>query len=80
MPKLIVRGFFVVCLLFLVVVCWKLLTASQHQHPAVPYAIFVQALDAGKIQETYLKFVGKDSSEEEVRDVSTKDLPSLIKR
>ena len=27
-----------------------------------------------------LKFVGKDSSENEVRDVSTKDLPNLIKK
>jgi len=49
----------------------------------------VQALDTGKIQKTSiymgytfadLKFVGKDSYSAEVTDVSTKDLPNLIKK
>ena len=89
MLKLIRRGFFVICLFFLIVICWKLLTASHNQHSSVPYAAFLQALAADKIQKTSiymgytladLKFVEKDSSEAEVRDVSTKDLPHLIKR
>jgi len=89
MLKVIRRGFFVICLFFFVFVCWKLLTASHNKQPSVPYAAFLQALDAGKIQRTSiymgytladLKFVGKDSSSAEVTDVSTKDLPNLIKK
>jgi ATP-dependent Zn protease len=89
MLRLVRRGFFVICLFFFTVVCWRLLTASHNKQLSVPYAAFLQALDGGKIQKTSiymgytladLKFVAKDSSEAEVTDVSTKDLPSLIKR
>ena len=88
MLKLIRRAFFVICLFFFAVICWKLLTASHNQQSSVSYTSFLQALDAGKIQKTSiymgytladLKFVEKDTSEAEVRDVSTKDLPNLIK-
>jgi len=88
MLKLIRRGFFVICLLFFVIICWKLFTASHNQRSSVSYTSFLQALEAGKIQKTAiymgytladLKFVEKDTSEAEVSDVSTKDLPQLIK-
>jgi ATP-dependent Zn protease len=89
MLRLVGRGFFVICLFFFTVVCWKLLTASHNKQLTVPYTAFLQALDGGKIQKTSiymgytladLKFIAKDSSEAEVTDVSTKDLPRLIKR
>jgi ATP-dependent Zn protease len=89
MLKVIRRGFFVLCLFFFAIICWKLLTASYNKQPPTPYASFLQALDAGKIQKTSiymgytladLKFVGKDSSSAEVIGVSTKDLPNLIKK
>jgi ATP-dependent Zn protease len=89
MLGLVGRGFFVICLFFFTVVCWKLLTASHNKQLSVPYTAFLQALDGGKIQKTSiymgytladLKFIAKDSSEAEVTDVSTKDLPRLIKR
>jgi hypothetical protein len=83
------KGLLVISLLFLAVMCWRLLSAPNAKQPPVSRTGFLQALDSGRIQRVTIymgytladiKFVGKDSSSADVTDIPTKDLPNLIKK
>jgi ATP-dependent Zn protease len=83
------RVFFILCLLFLAVMVWRLLTVSRPAQTQFSYPAFVQTLDTGKIQKATI-FMGfdladlqltmRDSSRAFVNGVPTKDLPTVIKR
>jgi ATP-dependent Zn protease len=89
MISLFKRAFFGLCLLFLAVMVWRLLTASRSPQAQLPYPAFVEAIDAGKIQKATI-YMGtdladiqvntRDSSRGFLNDVPTKDLPTLIKK
>jgi ATP-dependent Zn protease len=89
MISLFRRAVFILCLLFLAVMLWRLLTVSRSPQAQLSYPAFMQTLDAGKIQKVTI-FMGydladlqlqmRDSSKAFVNDVSTKELPALIKK
>jgi len=83
------RVVFILSLLFLAVMAWRLLTVSRPPQAQFSYPAFMQALDTGKIQKVTifmgydladLQMQARDSSKVFLNDVSTKDLPSLIKK
>ncbi|HYW65785.1 MAG TPA: ATP-dependent metallopeptidase FtsH/Yme1/Tma family protein [Candidatus Dormibacteraeota bacterium] len=89
MISLFKRALFVLCLLFLVVMVWRLVTASHDPQGKLSYPEFMQALEAGKIQQATI-YMGTDLADIQVNtrnssrvflnDVPTKDLPTLIKK
>jgi ATP-dependent Zn protease len=72
-----------------VVFGWKMINASHGRLPGVAYSTFLQIVDAGDVQKLSiymgyrvadLQFTGRDHSVVRWTEVSTKDLPSMIKR
>jgi len=89
MISLFKRAFFGLCLIFLAVMVWRLLTASHHPQGKLSYSEFTQALEAGKIQSATIvmgydladiQLQTHDASRLFLDDVSTKELPTLIKK
>jgi len=89
MISLFKRAFLGLCLLFLAVVVWRLLTVSRSPQGKVSYPEFAQALEAGKIQSATIvmgydladiQLQTHDSSKLFLDDVSTRELPALIQK
>jgi ATP-dependent Zn protease len=78
-----------IAVLFLVVMCWRLFTASPSRQSAVPYSVFLQDLDGHKFQKVSiymgydladLQVSSPDSAKQFVNGIPTNGLPALIKR
>ena len=83
------RILFFICLLFMVVILWRLFTAPHHPQGKLSYPEFTQALEAGKIQSATIvmgydladiELQARDSSKLFLDDFPTKDLPTLIRK
>ena len=89
MIKLSKKVLFIIALLFFAIICLRLIIAPRSNRQSISQAAFLRALDTGQIQRVSicmgytladLKITGKDSSSWDLYDISTKDLPPLIKK